>query len=220
MQRYALDGWNPAKSNPVGNEDFDVLADLNGSNAVTTEYLRGDKVDELLGRVDVSGGTGSTRWTLTDSQGSVREVIDNTGAVKDSLAYDAFGNITHESDATERGRYGWTGRELDVETGLQYNRARYYDSTTGRWISQDPLGFDAGDSNLYRYVNDRPTNSIDPSGLLEFNVNRPNKSVDMTVKIKLVFQPFKTEKWDKKREDRFKTLASQAISDSVQQPTI
>ena len=63
------------------------------------------------------------------------------------------------------GRYAWTGREMDVETDLQYNRARYYDSTTGRWISQDPLGFDAGDSNLYRYVKNRPIVDSDPSGL-------------------------------------------------------
>ena len=47
---------------------------------------------------------------------------------------------------------------------LQYNRARYYDASTHRWISQDPLGFDAGDSNLYRYVNNGPTGATDPSG--------------------------------------------------------
>jgi RHS repeat-associated protein len=165
VQRYALDGWNPAKSNPVGNEDFDVWADLDGSNNLETRYLRGDNIDQILGRVDVSGGSGTAYWTLTDSQGSVRDVIDNTGVVKDSISYDAFGNITTENDATYRGRYAWTGRELDVETGLQYNRARYYDSTTGRWISQDPLGFDAGDSNLYRYVHNVPIGPEDPSGL-------------------------------------------------------
>jgi hypothetical protein len=48
---------------------------------------------------------------------------------------------------------------------LQYNRARWYDPTTQRWLSMDPLGFDAGDSNLYRYVNNQPTISTDPSGL-------------------------------------------------------
>ena len=55
---------------------------------------------------------------------------------------------------------------MDVETGLQYNRARYYDPSAGRGFSQDPLGFDAGDSNLYRYVNDSPTRASDASGLL------------------------------------------------------
>src|SRR5262245_34362192 len=62
-----------------------------------------------------------------------------------------------------RGHNAWTGREIDVETGLQYNRARYYDGATGRWISQDPLGFDAGDGNLYRYVHNHPTSNRDPS---------------------------------------------------------
>jgi RHS repeat-associated protein len=65
-----------------------------------------------------------------------------------------------------RGRYGYTGREEDVETGWQYNRARYYDSVNARWISQDPLGFDAGDSNLYRYVKNSVTAREDPSGRL------------------------------------------------------
>jgi hypothetical protein len=47
----------------------------------------------------------------------------------------------------------------------QYNRARYYDPVTARWMSQDPLGFDAGDSNLYRYVQNEPANATDPTGL-------------------------------------------------------
>jgi RHS repeat-associated protein len=61
-------------------------------------------------------------------------------------------------------------RGAAVATGLQYNRARWYDPTTGRWISQDPLGFDAGDSNLYRYVNNQPTVATDPSGFVGLGV--------------------------------------------------
>jgi uncharacterized protein RhaS with RHS repeats len=40
-----------------------------------------------------------------------------------------------------------------------------YDPTVGRWMTQDPLGFDAGDANLYRYVGDNPVGLTDPSGL-------------------------------------------------------
>jgi RHS repeat-associated protein len=61
-------------------------------------------------------------------------------------------------------RYGYTGRELDSETGLYYYRARYYAPTTGRFISEDPMGFGAGDTNLYRYVFNNATNYTDPSG--------------------------------------------------------
>ncbi|MEL7266806.1 MAG: RHS repeat-associated core domain-containing protein, partial [Planctomycetota bacterium] len=47
--------------------------------------------------------------------------------------------------------------------------ARYYDSATGQWISQDPIGFAAGDGNLYRYVGNGVSGSTDPSGLDERN---------------------------------------------------
>src|SRR5262249_29957590 len=72
------------------------------------------------------------------------------------------------------GRYAWTGRERETETGLQYNRARYYDPATGRWVSQDPIGYSGGDNNLYRYVNNHPTITTDSSGLQEKPVFRRN----------------------------------------------
>jgi uncharacterized protein RhaS with RHS repeats len=51
---------------------------------------------------------------------------------------------------------------------LTYNRNRYYSTSSGRFISQDPIGFAAGDANLYRYVGNSPTNATDPSGLKEY----------------------------------------------------
>jgi len=62
--------------------------------------------------------------------------------------------------------FAYTGRERDDETGLYYYyRARYYDPAVGRFVSEDPLAFVAGDTNLYRYVSNTPLNSVDPSGL-------------------------------------------------------
>jgi len=55
--------------------------------------------------------------------------------------------------------YSFTGREYDVETGLHYYRARYLDPNSGRFISKDPLGFEAGDPVLYGYVGN---NSVFP----------------------------------------------------------
>jgi hypothetical protein len=48
---------------------------------------------------------------------------------------------------------------------LQYNRARWFDPAVGRWISEDPIGFKAGDTNISRYVGNDPIHWIDPSGL-------------------------------------------------------
>src|SRR5207244_1927967 len=55
------------------------------------------------------------------------------------------------------------------------NRGRYYDPKTARWISQDPLGFDAGDSNLYRYAHNNYTTLTDPSGKEIYLVFAPRK---------------------------------------------
>jgi RHS repeat-associated protein len=74
-------------------------------------------------------------------------------------------NLFDVGDQTmDAGRYLYHGDELDVEAGLQYNRARHYDPETGRWLSEDPIGFAGDPSNLYRYVGNSPTNGTDPSG--------------------------------------------------------
>ena len=59
--------------------------------------------------------------------------------------------------------FRYTGREFDAETGLMYYRARYYDSATGRFLSEDPLGFGGG-NNFYPYVGNNPTDFSDPDG--------------------------------------------------------
>jgi RHS repeat-associated protein len=159
--KYAIDQWDPGMG--LGAENAVVWADLNVSNGLQTRYIGTDKVDQLLARVDAYTGN-TAYWYLLDRQNSTRDVITNTASLADTINYDAFGNITWETSPMDGGVYKYTGREVDVETGLQYNRARYYDPTTARWITQDPLGYDAGDSNLYRYVNNSPTTRLDPSG--------------------------------------------------------
>ena len=79
------------------------------------------------------------------------DITDSAGNIIDTIQYNTFG-VASDPHPLLSDRYLYTSREYDKELDLQYNRARYYDANTGRWISQDPLGFDAGDSNLYRYV--------------------------------------------------------------------
>ncbi len=91
-----------------------------------------------------------------------------SGAVLDQITWDAFGNIVAQLNPTT-GVVGslpirFASRELDAETGLYYNRARYLDPTTGRRTTQDPMGVAPGDPNLYRYVFNSSTMLVDPSG--------------------------------------------------------
>lgn len=61
-------------------------------------------------------------------------------------------------------RFQFTAREYDSETGLHYYRARSYSADLGRFLQLDPIDFDAGDVNLFRYVGNDPVNWVDPSG--------------------------------------------------------
>ena len=95
-------------------------------------------------------------------------MIDNSGTVLNHIVYDSFGRVTSETDPTFNFRFGYTGRELDEETEMMYYRARYFDPAVGTFVGEDPLGFGAGDANLYRYVFNSPTNYTDPDGEFAF----------------------------------------------------
>jgi RHS repeat-associated protein len=140
-------------------QNIALVFDENGN--VNHRYLFGNGVDQI--EADESNGT--VLWALTDHLGSVRDVVDDSGTVLNHIVYDAFGGVTSQTDESVVFRYGYTAREFDAESGLQYNRARYLDSFTGKFISEDPISFQAGDPNLYRYVFNSPLNGTDPSGL-------------------------------------------------------
>jgi RHS repeat-associated protein len=146
-QKYVYDG-------------ADIALVVDGAGVLVERYLFGAGVDNVLSRE--SGG--AVVWSLGDKQGSVVDLVDEHGVVLNHFVYDGFGSRTGVTGVDFR--FGYTGRELDRETGLYYYRARYYDPKVGRFISEDPVGFGAGDTNLYRYVNNNPTNFTDPSGMI------------------------------------------------------
>ncbi|MEO8269682.1 MAG: RHS repeat-associated core domain-containing protein, partial [Aureliella sp.] len=47
--------------------------------------------------------------------------------------------------------FAFTGKQLDDSTGLQHNLFRWYDGNSGQWLSEDPLGFEAGDANVGQF---------------------------------------------------------------------
>ncbi|NJM99047.1 MAG: hypothetical protein HC800_19580 [Phormidesmis sp. RL_2_1] len=135
---------------------------FDGAGNQTSRYLHGPQIDQVLAEETAAG---EVRWALSDHQGSVRDVISSAGTVLDHLTYDSYGQVKGETQPTVDFRFGYTGRERDEETGLYYYRARYFDPAVGTFVSEDPLGFGAGDANVYRYVFNSPTNYVDPTGL-------------------------------------------------------
>jgi RHS repeat-associated protein len=140
--------------------DDNPYADFTASGSLQTRYLDGLAVDELFARTSASG---ITAWYLRDNVGSFYADVTTT-MVLDAVIYDPYGNIVTETNASEGDRFKFAGMEYDSVTGLYYDHARYYDAAIGRFVSQDPMEFAAGDTNLYRYVANEPTTLRDPSG--------------------------------------------------------
>src|SRR5579885_1268255 len=123
--------------------DDHPYADFNGSGTLLNRYIWGPGVgvapSQILARIS-SGGTFS--WYLNDRLGTVRDITGSSGPVIDHVVYDSFGNVTSETNAANGDRFKYAGQEYDATTGQYYDRARYYDEAIGRFMGQDPMGFD------------------------------------------------------------------------------
>ena len=108
-----------------------------------------------------------------DHLGTPQRLIDKTGKVRWQANMDAWGKqrsdtngnyppIASEDYIEQPLRF--QGQQFDVETGFHYNRHRYYDPHSGRYLSHDPIGARGG-ANIYAYVKN-PTRGVDPLGLL------------------------------------------------------
>lgn len=138
-------------------DGMDVVIDRSNGSAV--DYLNGLGIDDKLRQSDATWGT---MYFLQDHLGSTLGLTNAGGGLVEALQqYDAFG----AGSGSARTRYGFTGRERDVATGLMHYRARWYDSQQGRFLSEDPIGLAGGDANLYAYVYNSPSNLFDPIGL-------------------------------------------------------
>ena len=148
VERYVLDGEH-------------IALTFDGEGNLTERFLHGTEVDQVIAQENAGS---EVLWALVDHQDSVKMLLDNDGSLVSNITYDAFGGITVETNPDVNFRFGYTGREHDDETGLDYYGARYRDSSIGRFISEDTIGFAAGDFNLYRYTFNSPLNYTDPSG--------------------------------------------------------
>lgn len=143
----------------------------NGASTPTAVYTDGLATDQVL-----EMARGGHRYSyLVDGLGSTVALTDETGAVVERYAYDAFGNQT--STGSVANPFTYTGREYDAATGLYYYRSRYYDPSTGRFLSEDPVLH----PNAYPYVNNDPVNAVDPSGAQELEEEEIAMEVDATL---------------------------------------
>ncbi|MCI0333620.1 MAG: NucA/NucB deoxyribonuclease domain-containing protein [Planctomycetes bacterium] len=180
QRAHDLDGAGPvaAASEYFVYDGSQLAMTFNDSKELAHRYLHGPQGDQVLVDEVFAAGAGGQRvsdevlWLLADHQGSIRDVVDDTGALRNHVEYDSFGNITQEGVPQPAGSgasanavdqlFYYHGQERDKNTGLQQHGERWYDAQMGRFISQDPIFADA---NLYRYAHNNPVLYVDPSGL-------------------------------------------------------
>jgi RHS repeat-associated protein len=138
----------------------DVIEEVDNSGNVLARNTKGPGIDETLAALR----NGTTSYYEADGLGSVTSLSNGAGALANTYTYDSYGRLS-SSSGTLVNPFQYAGREFDSETGLYYYRHRYYDSSTGRFLSEDPLEFEGGDVDLYRYVDNSPVRYIDPDGL-------------------------------------------------------
>ena len=139
VTRYVYDGSN-------------VLLEYDGANALATSYVTGMGA----GPAFEARRAGQSTFPLTDGLGSTIATTDAAGAVVGTYRYSSFGVPVGASAGT----YSFTGHQYDAATGLYYARARYFDPTLGRFLSEDPIPA----INAYPYADNDPVDLIDPYG--------------------------------------------------------
>jgi RHS repeat-associated protein len=157
----------------VYDEGINAVLQFDGSAGtnLSHRYLWTGVVDELIAD-EIVGSGADTLYALGDHLGTIRDIAnynESTSAttVTNHRTYNSFGKLTAETNAAVDLIFGYTGKQLDDATGLQHNLFRWYDSALGQWLSEDPLGFAAGDENLKRYVGNGSASHKDSLGLLD-----------------------------------------------------
>lgn len=137
----------------------EVLMEYDTNGNITADYVHGN-------------GTVRSRrdnrevYHHTDGLDSTRALTDTVGLVTDRYVYDAYG-VLLEHQGTFGNFFQFAGEQRDATTGLDYLRARYYDSSLGRFVSADPFaGFMSDPMSLhnYQYAHANPTRYTDPTG--------------------------------------------------------
>ena len=194
---YSYDVFDRLTSYSSGGNGASYTYDGNGIrlsktvNDITTNFINdgGYVVGEVSGDSIIKytygnnlisiNNNGTIGYYHTDEHGNVSAISDTSRTVVADYDFDAFGNETVSTD-TYYNPMRDCGEYYDAETGLIYLRARYYDPSIGRFISEDPI---KDGTNWYVYCSNNPIAFVDPSGLFGKNT-RLYRGCDNTLDVK------------------------------------
>jgi RHS repeat-associated protein len=169
VTNFRYDPLNNLISHSVGDANGRVVREFvvdDLTNVVNESRNTGESFEILTGRVlddhlTVTETNGPSHFLLRDALDSTVATADANGAINQQFSYEPYGQRTLEGYFP----FLFTGRMPSTD-GLYYHRARFYDPNAARFISEDPAGFRALETNLYRYASGNPVKFIDPTGNL------------------------------------------------------
>ena len=150
-ETFVYDGWK-------------LIEDYDSNGTEDAWYVNGPGADEILTR---NPTIGETSYYTQDGNGNVTTITDAEGNVQERYSYDVYGTPTITDGAGNvlavsgvGNRFLFTGREYISQIGVYDYRNRVYSPTLGRFLQTDPIRFNAGDVNIYRYCGNDPTDWI------------------------------------------------------------
>src|ERR1700733_2413084 len=152
-----------------------MMLHVRGTSALNERQIQEIPTDTSQAAQGKGSGTafskaisGSAYFYTNDLIGSIRELIDGSGNVSAVYGYGPYGELTL-LEGTLLPDFCYAAYYYHAPSGLSLTLHRAFSSQIGRWLSRDPIGEDGG-LNLYAYARNRPTSTIDPSGLDERNI--------------------------------------------------
>jgi RHS repeat-associated protein len=166
---YQYDGLGNRTATTVNGQKTEYLVDPFGFGDVVGEYNNNSLVANYthgIGLVSRVNGNNSNYYDA-DAIGSTVGLTANDGSYVNKYSYLPFGeDLTKVETVANPFEYVGQWGVTDEGNGLDFMRARFYDSSLGRFTSVDPIGLNGGDTNFYRYVFNSPVSFVDPSGLI------------------------------------------------------
>ena len=167
--RYETSYAGLLSSGPPSGSASTAIAQTHTIDYVGNKIYEDGTLKKILvdgGYVEYNGGSPVYHAYLTDHQGNVRVVVDESATAKQVNHYYPYGGLMAESTGGDVQRYKYNGKELDRMHGLDWydHGARHNDAAIGRWHSMDPLCEKYYDISPYAYCEGDPINAFDPDG--------------------------------------------------------
>ena len=168
-------GFVPQSTNYFIYDGWNLIAIFTPSSAIEQSFVWGLDLSGILDQAGGVGGllaianSGTNYFTSYDGNGNITGLINGKDkSTSGRYEYGPFGEVIRATGPMAKlSPACWCDKIGDPETGFVYYGYRFYNPSTGRWLSRDPAGEDAGELNLYGFVCNGPVNDVDYLGLMQ-----------------------------------------------------